>query len=136
MRSPYYEGLGALFTGMKQMIEIAFIIISHDNYPPPTRDRVFQHFTKELFRAELDLQIRLPITVLSNFCGYMNMKEWLDYVDNLLLIRDLTDEQELAKHFNSSYIATHTLLTQLPNALSKIFKDGGVIKYYKKGREN
>ena len=136
MRSPFYDGLGGLFTGMKQMIEIAFIIISYDDHPPLPRERVFQHLAKGLFEAELDLQIALPINVLSNFCGYMTMKEWLDFVDKLLLIRDLTDEEQLAKHFDSSYIAKHTLLTQLPKALLKIFKDGGVYKYFNKRKTN
>ncbi|TJZ61250.1 hypothetical protein FAZ15_08610 [Sphingobacterium olei] len=132
MRIALDYNYGFIFMQMKQMIEIAFVIIEKCQIDPTSKDKLFQHLGKETFEAEIEDQIILPTKLLSDFCGYKSLKDWYEVTDNLLLARDITDTEEAILDFNVEYIAIRDLLVKLPQALLHIHNKGGIQHYISK----
>ncbi len=129
MRNSFDYSYGFIFTHMRQMVEIAFVISTKCNISPVPKEHLFQRLGKEIFQAEIEDEIILPTNLLSDICGYKTLKEWYDAIDGLLLAKDMTNTDDTSSCFNLEYIAIRELLVRLPQVLLHVYEKGG-IKYY------
>lgn len=115
---------GFTYLHLAQMIEAAYTILKMRNWHPTSKKKLFQYkdfweLTSLLLEKEkIDAQC-----IICDFFGFMTLREWYDFLDELLLSSDVKNKKKQGYPIEQEFLIAREFIILLPDALLQIHKD-------------
>lgn len=115
---------GFTYLHLAQMIEAAYTILKTRNWQPTSKENLFQYNdfwelnSTLLEKEEIDAQ-----RIICDFFGFMGLRGWYNFLDELLLSSDVENKQKQGYPIEQELLIAREFITLLPDALLQIHKD-------------
>lgn len=112
---------GFSYLHLAQMIEVAYTILKMRDWKPTARKKtnIHQNFCDS--PASVERKKTDAKQVICDFFGFMNLRDWYDLLDELLLSSDIRNTRDII--IRPEHLMARELIVQLPDALLKLHQE-------------
>lgn len=115
---------GFTYLHLAQMIEAAYTILKMRNWQPTAKKKLFQYKDiGELSALLLEKEKVDAQRILSDFFGFMSLRRWYNFLDELLLSSDINNKRKQDYEIDQDLLIAREFILLLPDALLQIHKD-------------
>lgn len=115
---------GFTYLHLAQMIEAAYTILKRRNWQPTAKKKLFQYKDfGELSALLLDKEKIDAQRIICDFFGFMSLRDWYDFLDELLLSSDINNKRKQGYEIEQELLIAREFILLLPDALLQIYKD-------------
>lgn len=112
---------GFTYIHLAQMIEAAYTILKMMNWQPTAKKKLFRYKHYGELRSFLEKEKMYPQQIICDFFGFMNLRDWYDFLDELLLSSDIKNTCDF--EIRPEHLMARELVVLLPDALLKLHED-------------